>query len=116
MAEFTSRAAIIAALALLALVAVGWRKPARASVRSPRGPLGAIASRRVVGNRLTDESVGVPVVRLTADEHQPPGPLRRLLAVAAAGFIAVTSGAVLAVVLGVAAVLAVVGLTDLLGR
>jgi hypothetical protein len=115
-AEFTSRAAIVAALALLALVAIGWRKPARASARSPRGPFGASAPRRSVGSGPADGPVGVPVVRLPAEEHRPPGPLRRLLAAAATGLVAVTSGAVLAVVIGIAAVLAVVGLTDLLGR
>jgi hypothetical protein len=111
-AEFTSRAAIIAALAVLALVAAGWRQTARATTRSPRGPLEALGIRRPGRT----EPAGTPVERLPTEEHRPPSVLHRLLAVVTTGAIAVTSGAVLAIVLAFAAVLAVIGLTDLLGR
>lgn len=109
MDELTGRAALIAALAVVALVAAGWRKPARATSRSPRGPLARL--------RPGDApDTGVPVVRLPAEPHRRVGPLRRLFSLAATGAIAVTTGAVIAVVLAIAAVLAVIGLTDLLGR
>jgi hypothetical protein len=110
-AEFTSRAAIIAALAVLALVAAGWRQTARATSRPPRGPLAALGIRRPGGG-----PTGTPVERLPVEAHRPPSVLRRLAALVTTGAIAVTSGAVLAIVLAFAAVLAVIGLTDLLGR
>lgn len=107
--ELTGRAALIAALAVVALVAAGWRKPARAASRSPRGPLARL--------RPGDAPpAGVPVVRLPTEPHHRVGPLRRLFSLAATGVVAVTTGAVIAVILAVAAVLAVIGLTDLLGR
>ena len=109
MDELTGRAALIAALAVIALVAAGWRKPARATVRSPRGPLARL--------RPADASAsGVPVVRLPTEPHRRVGPVRRVVALATTGVIAVTTGAVIAVILAIAAVLAVIGLTDLLGR
>lgn len=36
--DITTRVSIVAVLALVALVVIGWRKPAKAGLRTPRGP------------------------------------------------------------------------------
>ena len=57
--------AFIVALAVMGLLLAGWRKPARASVRRPRGPFGGY--------------IGVPITQEPTTLHRRPGPLRREL-------------------------------------
>jgi hypothetical protein len=103
----TDRAILIIALAVVALLAAGWRKPARASVRSPRG---------LLPGRPTNGRYGVPVDRQPLHPVGRTGIVRRLTAIASTGVIAVVTGTVIAVVVAFAAVLGVIRLTDLLGR
>lgn len=98
----TTRAAVIAALAVLAAVLAGWSKPARATTRWHRGL------------REPRRGGGVPVEQQPAPAHRTPGPLRRVIAVGALGGISVLTGTIIAIILGYAAVWAVVELTDLL--
>lgn len=102
MEALTIRAAIIAGLAIAALLLTGWRKPARAEHRSPRGPL-----RR--------SSVGIPVDQVEAPPYRRPGPLRRVLALVASGGIALLAGVLTAILTAFAIAWAVVWLSDLLG-
>ncbi|MDJ0768675.1 MAG: hypothetical protein QNJ12_07770 [Ilumatobacter sp.] len=94
---------IIAGLAITALLLTGWRKPARAETRSPRGPL-----RR--------ESAGFAVEHIDAPAYRRPGPVRRLLALAASGGIGLLTGVLTAIVLSFAVAIAVIWLTNLLQR
>ncbi|MDB0005847.1 hypothetical protein N9E02_01260 [Ilumatobacteraceae bacterium] len=94
----TDRAILIIGLAVVALLAAGWRKPARASVRSPRA------------------HYGVPVDQQPIRTERPVGLVRRLLALATTGALAVVSGTIIAVSLSFGAVWGVIKLTDLLGR
>ena len=107
-AGITLRAALIAGLAMVALLLTGWRKPARAEPRSPRG----IVERGLVYR--TGPAPGVPVDHLDAPEYKRPGLVRRLLAAVASGGIAVLSGAVLAIVVAFGVAMAVIWLSDLL--
>ena len=100
--DLTVRAAFIVALAVMGLLLAGWRKPARASVRRPRGPFGGY--------------IGVPVTQEPTTLHRRPGPLRRLWALAATAGLSVLTGALIAVIVAFAAVYGVVTLTDLLSR
>jgi hypothetical protein len=104
----TARTAFIAALAIVALLLTGWRKPARAEPRSPRG----IMERGLVYR--TGPVPGVAVDHLDAPEYHRPGPLRRLLAAIASGGIALLFGVLTAIVLSFAVAMAVIWLTNLL--
>lgn len=88
-------------LAIVALVLTGWRKPARAEPRSPRGP-------------LQRERVGIVVDHDDAPLYRRPGIVRRVLALAASGGIGVLSGVLIAIVTSFAIAYAVIKLTDLL--
>jgi len=94
----TDRAILIIALSVVALLAAGWRKPARASIRSPRA------------------RYGVPVVEQPVAPERRMGPIRRILALATTGALAVVTGTVVAVIAAVGAIWGVITLTDLLGR
>lgn len=100
--ELTVRAAGIVALAVLGLLLAGWRKPARASVRRPRGPFGGY--------------IGVPVTQEPTTLYRRPGPIRRIWALAAATGLSLLTGALIAVLVAFAAVYGVITLTDLLSR
>jgi hypothetical protein len=103
----TAQAAWIAGLAVVALVLTGWRKPARARPRSPRGgPAGVWRSDRA----------GVEVEHLPTPTYRRPGPIRRLLAAIAGAGLTVVSGAILATVVAFTVAFAVITLTDLLRR
>ena len=99
----TVRAAFIAVLAITALLLTGWRKPARAEPRSPRGPL----------RRSTS---GFPVVHHDAPLYRRPGILRRVLAAIASGGIGVLTGVITAIVASFAIAAAVIWMTNLLER
>jgi len=97
----TVRAAFIAVLAITALLLTGWRKPARAEPRSPRGPTGR-------------DGAGVVVDHHDAPSYRRPGPIRRILALAASGGIGVLSGVLAAIIVSFAIAIAVIWLTNLL--
>jgi hypothetical protein len=97
----TVRAAFIAGLAIVALLLTGWRKPARAESRSPRGPL----ARR---------DGGVAVDHFDAPSYRRPGVVRRVLALIASGGIGVLTGVIIAIVTSFAISIAVIWLTNLL--
>jgi hypothetical protein len=97
----TVRAAFIAGLAIVALLLTGWRKPARAESRSPRGP-------------STRQSGGVAVDHFDAPAYRRPGLVRRVLALVASGGIGVLTGVIVAIVTSFAIAIAVIRLTNLL--
>jgi hypothetical protein len=97
----TVRAAFIAGLAIVALLLTGWRKPARAEPRSPRGASGRPAS-------------GIVVDHLDAPLYRRPGVVRRVLALLASGGIGVLTGVLLAIVTSFAIAISVIWLTNLL--
>jgi hypothetical protein len=97
----TIRAVFIAALAIASLLLTGWRKPARAEPRSPRGPL-----RR--------DATGIVVEHLDAPTYRRPGPLRRAVAIVASGGIGILGGIIAAIVIAFGVALSVIWLTNLL--
>jgi hypothetical protein len=107
-AGLTVRAALIAGLAVVALLLVGWRKPARAEPSSPRG----VFERGLVYR--SGPSRGVPVDHLDAPLYRRPGVARRLLAALASTGIGILAGVLLAIVLSFGVAMAVIWLTDLL--
>ena len=99
---------MIAGLAIVALLLVGWRKPARAEPTSPRGVL----ERGLIYRSGTPQ--GVPVDHLDAPLYRRPGPLRRLLAALAGTGLGVLTGVLVAIVVSFGIAMAVIWLTDLL--
>lgn len=91
------------ALAVVALVLVGWRKNARANPRTPR---------RAPVVRRSWAPIGV--AETTVPLYKRAGPIRRLWAIVASSVIAVVIGAVLATVTAFGLALVVITLTDLL--
>jgi hypothetical protein len=104
----TTRAALIAGLAIVALLLTGWRKPARAEPRSPRG----VIERGLVYR--SGPAPGFAVDHLDAPEYHRPGPVRRLLAAVASGGLALLFGVLTAIVVSFGVAIAVIWLTDLL--
>jgi hypothetical protein len=107
-AGITVRAGLIVGLAIVALLLTGWRKPARAEPRSPRG----VVERGLVYK--TGPAPGVVVDQLDTPEYRRPGLVRRVLAAVASGGIAILFGAVAAIVVAFGVAMAVTWLTDLL--
>jgi hypothetical protein len=99
----TAQAAWIAGLAVGALVLAGWRKPARARSRRPRGPW--VRERRPI---LVDHEPALL--------YRRPGPIRRVFAALASGGLAVVTGAIAATVVAFGVAWTVVRLTSLLKR
>ena len=99
----TIRAAFIAGLAIVALLLTGWRKPARAESRSPRGPLGR-------------SSPGAVVEHYDTPHYRRPGIIRRVFALAASGGIGVLSGILIAIMTSFAIAISVIWLTNLLQK
>ena len=128
MGELTVQAAWVAALAILAVTLAGWRKPARAAPPTPRAAndspsVGGKAS----GEEGTESSTAlddyrdhegepIPVAVTPVPLERAPTVARRLLAGAAAAGLSVLTGAVFAILISFAAVVAVVWATNLLGR
>jgi hypothetical protein len=102
--EVTVAAGWIAGLAILALIATGWRKTARAAVDPARGPEPAPGI------------VGAELVEVDAPIERPTPVLRRIGAVAAGGALAVWIGAVIATVVGFGVAYGVITLTHMLKR
>lgn len=96
MSGLTTRAALIAGLAIAGLLLAGWRKPARAEPRSHRARPG-----------LAVEHHDTPL-------YHRPGPVRRLLAAALSTGIGVLVGMLVAIVVAFGVALSVIRLTDLL--
>ena len=99
----TAQAAWIAGLAVTALVLAGWRKPARARSRQPRGSWAL-------------ERRPTPVDHQSAPLYRRPGPIRRVWAAVASAGLAVVAGAIAATVLSFGVAWTVVRLTSLLKR
>lgn len=99
----TIKTAFIATLAMAALLLTGWRKPARAEPRSPRGP-------------FRNNENGIPVEHHDTPAYRRPGPVRRMLAAALSGGIALLTGVLLAIVTSFAVAVAVIWMTNLLER
>lgn len=93
----TVRAAFIAGLAIAALLLTGWRKPARAEPRSPRG-----------------DRVGYVVDHVDTPLYRRPGIIRRVFAVVASGGIGILVGVLGAIVIAFGTAFAVIWLTNLL--
>ena len=115
MGELTVQAAWVAALAILAVTLAGWRKPARAAPLSPREAADSADDNEENPDPHGDSGPLGVVITPVPLEH-PPSFVRRLLAAAAATGLTVLTGAVLAIVISFAAVIAVVWATNLLGR
>ncbi len=94
---------LLAALATIALIAVGWRKPAKALGRSLRDPFQGIEQPTITQEAPTDPYV-------------PASVARRLWSAGAAGGMALILGAVVATVLGYGAAVFVIEVTSLLKR
>jgi hypothetical protein len=97
----TIRAAAVAALAIVALLLTGWRKPARAEPRSPRGP-------------VARPTPAIAVEHFDTPPYRRPGVIRRVLALVASGGIGVLTGVLTAIVTSFAIAIAVIWLTNLL--
>jgi hypothetical protein len=100
--ELTTASAWIAGLAIVSLVAAGWRKPARATVDPSRG------------RRRSARRRPVRVETVSTTLHRRPPVWRRVWAVFASGVIGVVTGAVLATVIAAGVAWTVVTLTDML--
>ena len=94
----TIRAALILGLAIAALLLTGWRKPARAETRSPRGTFGKPAS-------------GIVVDHFDTPQYRRPGIVRRVLALLASGGIGVLTGVLAAILLSFSVAMAVIWMT-----
>lgn len=91
------------ALAMVALIATGWRKTARATARTPR--------REPVVRR---KWVPIGVAETTVPLYRRPNVLRRIWAVIASSGLAIVIGAVVAIIIAFGMSYAVITLTDLL--
>jgi len=100
----TTAAGWIVGLAILALIAAGWRKPARATVDPSRA------------RRLPRAKQGVPVEELPTFTYRRNSLWVRLRAIAAGSVMAVILGAVAATLIGYGAALFVIRLTDMLRK
>ena len=102
--EVTTAAAWITGLAIVALIATGWRKTARATADPARA---RFTSRAPTGLEVTDTQ---------APAYRPARWYKRLWAALASGVLAVWIGAVVATIIGFGAAFAVIHFTDLLSR
>jgi hypothetical protein len=94
----------MAGLAIVALIAAGWRKPARATPAFGRA------------RRVPRRAPGVVVLEGAAPIHRGTPWWRRVIAVFGSGIIAVVIGAVIATVTAAGVAFAVVTLTTMLRR
>ena len=101
--EVTIAAGWIAGLAIVALVATGWRKPARANTDSARA-------------RASAEDTSLPLTEVEAPIVAPPSGIRRLRSAGAGLGLAVWIGAIIATIVGFGVSWLVITLTDMLKR
>lgn len=106
-AGLTTRAALIAGLAVAALLFTGWRKPARAEPRSHRG-------HPVAGRPVPRSRQGIVVEHHDAPLYRRPGPARRTVAAALSGGIGMLVGTLTAIVLAFGVAFSVIWLTNML--
>jgi hypothetical protein len=102
--ELTIATAWIAVLAIVALIAAGWRKPARATANPAR----ALRPHRA--------RVGLPVTEAPAPIYRRTALWRRLWAVVAGSTLALIAGAVAATVVGFGASWVVITLSRMLKK
>jgi hypothetical protein len=102
--EITVAAGWIAGLAILALIATGWRKTARAAPDPARG------------SDLTGGPVGIEVIEVEAPIERSTPVMRRIAAAATGGVLALWIGAVIATILGFGLAYGVITLTHMLKR
>ncbi len=122
MSELTVQATWVAGLAILAVTLAGWRKPARAAPPTPPLINGApqisedLSDPHAPKDDLNTELESVPVVITAVPLEPPTTPLRRIAAGISAVALSMITGAVVAIILSFAAVIAVIWATNLLGR
>jgi hypothetical protein len=102
--ELTIATAWIAVLAIVALVAAGWRKPARATANPAR----ALRPRRA--------RVGLPVVEAEAPLHRRTEWWRKVWALGAGSTMAVLTGMIAATLIGFGASWLVITLSHMLKK
>jgi hypothetical protein len=102
--EVTTAAGWIAGLAIVALIATGWRKTARATANPARA------------RRPDRAPTGVEVVTVDTPMDHHAHTLKRVWSVVAASALAVWVGAIVATVLGFGVAYAVITLTHMLKR
>lgn len=100
--QLTTASAWIAVLAIIALIASGWRKPARASAL-------LIRTRRTSRGQIV-----IPVTQLPSPLHRPTPWWRKVWALIASSGIAIVTGALIATILAFAIAWSVTTLTDML--
>lgn len=101
--DLTTQAAWMAGLAIVALILTGWRKNARATVRTPRDD-----------SVLRRPRPSINVAETTTTLDRRAGVIRRVWAIVASSGLAIVIGAVIAVVVAFGAGYLVITLTDLL--
>jgi len=102
--EVTTAAGWIAGLAIVALIATGWRKTARATANPARA------------RRPDRAASGVEVLAVDTPMDHRAHVLKRVWSAAAASALAIWAGAIVATVLGFGAAYAVITLTHMLKR
>lgn len=107
MSELTTASAWIAGLAIVGLIAAGWRKPARAGVDPAREGRRSRAARARAELEL--EEAGTDLAAGTSL-------WRKLWAVVASSTLAVVAGAIIATVVSFGIAFTVIRLTDMLKR
>jgi hypothetical protein len=102
--EVSTAAGWIAGLAIVALIATGWRKTARATANPARA------------RRPDRAPTGVEVKAVQTPLHRRPHVLKRVWAVLASGALAVWVGAVVATAVGFGVAFVVITLTHMLKK
>lgn len=101
--DLTTQAGWMVALAIVALIAAGWRKTARATAKTP--------AKAPIARRNWSP---IPIAETTVSLYKPPNLIRRIFALIAGSGLAVIIGAILAIIVAFGTGYAVVTLTDLL--
>lgn len=104
LSELTTASAWIAGLAIVALIAAGWRKPARASADPARV------------RRRSRERPAIELAEVEAALHRRTPVWRKVWALVASSALAVVIGAVIATVVSFGIAFTVIRLTDMLRR
>ena len=102
--EVTTAAAWIVGLAIVSMIAAGWRKSARATADPARA------------RRPSRAPVGIPMEDVHAPLYRPASIWRRVWSLGAGTVIAIVTGAVLATFLGFGLAFAVITLTEMLKK